>query len=343
MIKNYIKIAFRNLIKQKLHSIINIAGLTIGMAVSILILSYVWFERSFDRFHSKFDQIYRLVYTRSGIDMVDNYGLTGNGFAMALKQEFPEIIQSARLSFIGWETELSYNGRVFIEEPGGLVLADPEIFEIFDIVLTYGDPETALQDPNSIILIEEESRKYFGTENPIGKFINIHEAGEEEEEGFNLKVTGVAKAMPVNSHFSFKFLIPYERIYRDNYFSSLTCFTYITLPSDYRPENLENKFPEIVRKYIAPEIEDRFSTTYDDWLESGKIWELGLQPLKAIHLDNFYIKAEQNFLIINKGNLLHVRLYTVIALFIIVLACINFITLSTARWEQGQKKLGCVK
>jgi putative ABC transport system permease protein len=329
MLKNYSKIAFRHLMKQRLHSIITIAGLTVGMAVSILILSYVWFEHSFDRFHSKSDQTYRVVQT---MKMTDS----------TLKEECPEILHTARLADV-WDAEISYNEKkVKVMQGEGIIRADNDIFNIFDIVLVYGDSETALQDPNSIILTEEESRKFFGNENPMGKFISINNPVTGEQV-WNLEVTGVAKAMPDNSHFEFKYLIPYDKISFDvfNFAEPIVC-TYLTLPVDYPPENLENKFPQIVSKYFAFEIERKFSIIYDEWLESGGYWKLRLQPLKHIHLDRQLYDYESGILK-KKGNLLHVQIYTVIALFIIALACINFITLSTARSGVRAKEVGLRK
>jgi len=241
MFRNYLKIAFRNLKKNKLHSFINIAGLAIGMAVSILILSFVWFEWSFDRFHSKSEQIYRVIQSSLLNKTASNNGRTGNQLALALKEEFPEILHSARLYYR--EIELSYEGIKFNES---VAMADPEIFDIFDITLTLGDPETALLAHNSIILTEEESKKLFGEEYPIGKFINHHERGEEGKIKAKLKVTGVAKAMPDNSHFSFRFLIPYPIDWNNN-MNSKSTYTFITLPPGYGLKTWKTNFRNLLK------------------------------------------------------------------------------------------------
>jgi len=345
MLKNYLKIAFRRLKKQKLHSIINIAGLTIGMAVSILILSYVWFERSFDHFHSKSDQIYRVVMTAKLADSESHYENTGLGLALALKEECPEILHTARMGYLE-NAEISYNEKkVELKIGEGAVRADNDIFKIFDIDLIHGDPETALLDPNSIIITEEESRKIFGSENPMGKFINIHfvEYDQLGVEDLGLKVTGVAKAMPGNSHFEFKYLFPVDITPRRTLkFIGLIVSTYLTLPVDYPSENLEAKFPKNVKKNFSHDIEWRYKMTYDELLESGGYGKLRLQPLKHIHLDTQHYDGE-SIILKKKGNLFHVQIYTVIALFIIALACINFITLSTARAGARAKEVGLRK
>jgi len=345
MIKNYLKITFRNLMKQKLHSLINIAGLTIGMAVSILILSYVWFERSFDRFHSKSDQIYRVVeFTRQAGKEI-NGGGSGHGLAEVLKEEFPEIIHSVRLFIAHDEAELSYKGikTMTRQTDMDMIFSDNDIFKVFDIDLIYGDSETALLEPNSIVLTEEASKKFFGNENPIGEFIHFHFPSGYLED-WDLKVTGVARAMPDNSHFAFNYIIPLAKEFR---ISRLWPFvvpllnTYLILPEGYPSENLEEKFPEIVKKYISPEIEKKYSTTYDEFLESGGYWKLKLQALTKIHLDKHSLQEIPGAK--EKGNLLHVQIYTVIALIIILLACINFITLSTARSGTRAKEVGLRK
>ena len=310
------------------------------MAVSILILSYVWFELSFDRFHSKSDQTYRVVQTMKLTDSESNLELTGYSLAGALKEECPEILHTTRLCLI--EKEMSYDGKKFIVEPGeGFVQADNDIFKIFDIDLIHGDSETALQNTNSIVITEEESKKFFGNENPIGKIINI-DLEDDNAIDWNLVVTGVAKAMPDNSHFEFKYLTPIDLYtFGGLQFLGERYCTYLTLPVDYPPENLENKFPEIVRKYFAPDIERRYSISYDEWLDSGGYWKLRLQPLKHIHLDRQHYDFESP--IFKKGNLFHVQIYGVIAFFIIALACINFITLSTARSGTRAKEVGLRK
>ncbi|MDX1286444.1 MAG: ABC transporter permease, partial [Draconibacterium sp.] len=310
MFRNYLKIAIRNLKKNKLHSFINIAGLAIGMAVSILILSYVWFELSFDRFHSKSDRIYRVTHVSLFNKAVSYQGRTGSQLAPDLKDKFPEILHSARL--INRQFRLSYNDEYLERE--GMMVADPDIFKIFDIPLILGDPETALLDPNSIVLSEEESQKIFGNEYPIGKFINLHEWGKEAKIKSNLKVTGVAKAMPANSHFSFSLLIPYTPGWGHDMYSK-RIYTYVLLPAGYRPENLENKFPEFVKKHIAPQLEKRFATTYDTFLKSGKFYRLELQPLKDVHLVKDF--GEEPY--IKKGNKFQVQMYMVVALLIITL------------------------
>jgi putative ABC transport system permease protein len=175
----------------------------------------------------------------------------------------------------------------------------------------------------------------------MGKIINIHYVGDELEDP-NLKVTGVVKAWPANTHFDFKYIISQDKNPDNRWWPYVVpiVYTYITLPKEFSPKDLELKFPEVVKKYYAPEIEKKYSTKFEDWNEIDGYWRFGLQPLKHIHLDKLGYKEHK---MIRKGNMFHVQIYTIIALFIIVLAIINFITLSTARSEARAKEVGVRK
>jgi len=342
MFRDYLKIAIRNLKKNKLHSFINIAGLAIGMAVSVLILSYVWYELSFDTFHSRSHNIYRVTQTRNLWSTGKNsfvLGATGTGLASALKEEIPEIIHIARSANLSRESEIEvqYEENKFSVNSWDFVRADNDIFKIFDIELIYGNPETALLEPNSVVITEEESKKIFGNGNPLGKSISEHFVGNERV--FQLNVTGVAKALPVNSHFHFKYLIPYRN--KSGSFIFQGTNTYLTLPEGYPPENLENKFPGIVKKYFVPGIERIAAKSYSEWLETGGVYKLGLQPLKKIHLDSKLTELPGSR--IKKESRSRVRIFAVVAFFIIVLASVNFIILSTAKAGSRAKEVGVRK
>jgi len=343
MLKNYLKIAFRHLKKQKLHSIINIAGLTVGMAVSILMLSYVWFELSFDRFHSKSGQIYRVVLTRTVQGKVNHQAFTGKLLAQALKEEFPEILHVTRLG-IGRDIDFHYESNKKIEKKRNEYFrADPSIFDIFDITLVSGNPGTALNDPNSIILTEELAMDLYGDEDPMGKIITLTEANLEQEILYNPNkdyiVTGIAKAMPANSHIDFQFLMPFGKEWSPSFVSSWVG-TYIVLPEGYQPERLEEKFPGIIRKYFGPDIKKWEVISYDEWIKSGGICLLNLQPLKDIHLDSFYTG---DWFMFQKGSKSNVYLFSVITFSILLLACINFMIMSTARSANRAKEVGIRK
>jgi len=313
------------------------------MAIFILIFSYVWFELSFDRYHKKADQIYRVVqsYTEGSIEY--NEACTGNLLAQAFEAEFPEIVHITRIG--SWrDVDLQYKDNITITKRGEEYLrADPSILDVFDITLLSGDPTTALDDRNSIILTEELARELYGEEDPMGKIISITQANYQEQ-AFNnpnteYKVTGIAKAMPANSHFDFKFLIPYGEDWEDYYFAT-NVGTYIVLPEGYPPELLEEKFPGIIKKYFGPEFEDAYGTSYDDWKISGESHRLLLQPLKKIYLDSYFIGE---YVTVRKGNMTYVYLLSAIAFFILLLACTNFVLMSVARSATRRTEVGIHK
>ncbi|MBN1820823.1 MAG: ABC transporter permease [Prolixibacteraceae bacterium] len=335
------KSTFRNLKKQKLYTGINILGLTMGMTLSVLILTYVWHERSFDRFNSNFKDTYRVIHQRnlwSSGEAIGLNGASGNSLATALKDEFPEIRQIARLSYMKGENdfEIEYEEKKLRAKPWDFLVADEGIFKVFDIEFIYGNPDNALEELNSIVLVEEESRRIFGDINPVGKFISVKDLGTGRAIPYT--VSGVAKSMPVNSHFNFKFLKPLDNRLRG--LLSMQTNTYLTLSEGCEPEKLESKFPAFVKKYFAPEIEAAASKNYDEWVESGGVWRLILQPLKKIHLEYTYDIQGSQFV---KGSLFQVRILTVVAIFLIILACINFISLSTAKSGTRAKEIGIRK
>jgi len=342
MIRHYLKSAFRNLLKNKLYSILNIAGLSIGIAVTIMIFSYIWFEHSFDRFHTNASQIYRVVQHYQIIDNERRVGGTSYELASILKESFPEIEHITRINYFqtNQEVEININGNKFIESQKGdnLVRADNAIFKIFDLVLAQGDTETALEDPYSIIITEEEADKFFGNKNPMGEVIYIRRVLDDK--GQNYKITGIAKKMPDNSHFQFKYLIPQEEDpwYWFKYANSFT-HTYFTLSENYPAKHLEDKLPDLVKKYFVSDIEDWSSLSFEDWQKSGGYWKLGLQQLKDIHLDNQHYDSH----LIKKGSIGQIKTYMAIALLIIFLACINFITLSTAQARTRAMEIGVRK
>ena len=198
MLKNYFKIAIRNLLKNKAFSLINILGLSIGMAACIFILLWVQDELSFDTYHEKADRIYRLI-TRDQTDAADGSARVGAPWGPAMQQDYPEVADFVRFRYTG-RSLVRYDDKTAFEE-GGL-FADSTIFNIFSFPLLKGNPETALTEPNSIVITEPLAKKYFGDENPIGKRLNF-------DAEFDLLVTGVMAEVPKNSHFRFNYLISF--------------------------------------------------------------------------------------------------------------------------------------
>jgi putative ABC transport system permease protein len=339
MFKNYIKIAIRNIIKQKLYSFINITGLMVGIAASILIMLYVWQELSFDRFHTKANQIYRVVIENPHLNSNGEFrefkrGTTGTGLALVLKEEFPEILHVTRLLPAYPDWTFTYNGKMIYEKHRSVMWVDPSFVDVFDISWILGDQKTALNEPQSIVFTEEMALKYFGEEDPLGKIVNLKSGGLSRD----YKVTGVAKAMPDNSHFNFNFITNDPLWgYDPPFYSWSETGTYITLPKGYDPEDLETKLPLIVNKYIVPELASNMTMTWDKYVESGVYTKLHLQPLKDIYLGSYFDSYSR------RGNITYIYIFSTIAFLILFLACVNFMTLSTARSSSRAKEVGVRK
>ncbi|MFC1724745.1 FtsX-like permease family protein [candidate division KSB1 bacterium] len=339
MFNNYFKIMLRNLKKNKAFSLINISGLTVGLTLSILIMLYVRYELTFDNFHPRADQTYRVVQSnsRDGRDLYN--ARTGDGLMRALKNEFPEIQSVTRLDPVSSSMgiEFSYKDKRYIERKGGF-RTDPSVFDVFKISLVRGDPETALKKPESIVMNEEMAYKYFGDEDPIGKTINVTIFAGQHPKKFI--ITGIAIAMPGNSHFQFTFLSPLGEGAIDTKprYSANFVGTYVVLPEDYPPRHLEEKFPLLVRKYIGPEIESSSGISYNEWLNSGGKHRLHLQPLKEIYLDSYY-RGDYSL----KGSRTNIYLFSIISFFILLIAAVNFMNLSTAKSATRAREVGVRK
>lgn len=256
-----LKIAYRNLVKNKGYSFINILGLSIGMAASLLILQYVQFELSYDDFHQNRDNIYRveLEYIRNGVqiyDSAENFA----GAGTALKQELNEVIDATRLYYAGRK----YNCIVTYSPPGGapisfkekkLYYADANFLKMFSFPLLKGSVESVLSEPNTMIISELTAKKYFGDEDPVGKTLEMRDNVQNKE---TCIITGVFKNVPQNSHLQIDLLLSFKTLhgrnggierYENSWYGRDNFYTYILLQPGSNPNDLEEKFPAIIDKY----------------------------------------------------------------------------------------------
>lgn len=316
MFRNYVKVAFRNIKKQKFYSFINIAGLSIGMACCIFIFLFVQDELSFDKFHTNFDRTYRILteFDNNGERTV--IAPTAIPLAPALKADLPEITSIARISCKS--SYLIGTGDKYFYEY--VVYADPDFLEIFSYPLLAGDVKSVLSDPYSIVITERVAEKYFGDDDPMGKILTIQNTQD-------YRVTGVLHNTPKNSHLRFNFLASFSTI--DNtprakewdHFSN--DYTYILLPDEVEPAALGEKFTSAMKKYLPPDDADEYA--------------LQLQPLKDIHFSS--LRAD----VARASEKTYIYIYAAIGVFILLIACINFMNLSTACSSRRAKEVGLRK
>jgi len=315
MFKNYLKVALRNIRKHKGYSIINIAGLAAGMAVCILILLWVQDEASYDRFNANAEQIYRVCFSDLWSGNRVKFSSTPTGIGPALQQDFPKVIDSARLYRMK-DVLVGHEGKRIVEEY--VFLADPSLFQIFSFPFIQGDPHSALDDPHSVVLSEHAAVKYFGSSDPVGKTLTIGSSTD-------FMVKGVFKNIPQNSHLRFEILLPFqflkERGIDLQQWTPWAYYTYILLHPESRV------------------IEDeRLTAYYQSHVSSFENVQMHLVPLKDIHLRSQAIGG-----IGADGDIKYVYVFSLIAFFVLLIACINFMNLSTAKSGIRAKEVGMRK
>jgi putative ABC transport system permease protein len=322
MIKNYLKIAFRNLWRHRVFSFINILGLTVGMTAFFLIFLYVQFELGYDGSHTKGDRIYRVV---SDIKTpTETLNASGPSWAVGahIQKEFPgEIAEAVR---VNGSSLLIRRGEVKFQEDNAL-FADSGFFRVFDFPLIKGNPQTALRDQLSIVLTETAAKKYFGKEDPMGKTVLL------TGDGHNATVTGVMKDMPENSTIKADVLVSMTTRTRkfnprlDDQWGNYGNNTFVLLKPGVNAKNLEARLPKFLEKMNGTEMK-----------QSQMFPTLFLEPLKTVYL---YSTRDGS----KTGNIKNVYTFIIIAVFILLIACFNFVNLTTARSAERAKEVGVRK
>jgi putative ABC transport system permease protein len=331
MVRNFIKIAFRNIIKQKLFSFINILGLSIGLAASLFVLLYVNDELSYDQFHTDIGKMYRmdLVGRISGQELQTTNSSPPLGPAMV--NEIPEIKSFVRLQNMN-EIIVRNESETFIENE--VLQADSNFFSFFDFALLEGNKSTVLTEPNTVVLTENSARKYFGNQPAIGQELLFFSSNKA------YKVTGVAANPPANSHFHFTMVLTStgEPRFESQIWLNNGYYTYV---KGYQPVDLgvvNGKIAGLTKKYVGPQIEQFLGRTFDQFIEQGNAYGYYLKPVKDIHL---YSTAEDE--LEPGGDIKYVYIFMAIGIFIILIASINFMNLSTAKSAGRAKEVGLRK
>ncbi len=321
MLGNYLKVALRVFKRQKGYSFINILGLAVGMASCLLILLWVHDEASYDRYHEKADSLYRITYEEIIGGAYDHYAVPPFPAAPAFKEEIPEVAAFTRLMK---RTGLfTYGEKKFEEE--GIFYGEKDFFRIFSHKFLAGNPDSALAEPNQLVLTESSAKKIFGSQDPLGKSVNLNADGD-------LIVTGVIEDVPRNSHFKFNYLVSFSTLrqridsYLKNWFVIIG-WSYLLLEEGANPAAVEEKMNVVAQKHSGAEAR-----------EFGQQMEYHLQKVSDIHLKS-HIQDE----IEANGNIQYIYIFSVVALFILIIACINFINLATARSSRRGMEVGLRK
>lgn len=329
MIKNYLKTAWRNLRKNKIFSFINVLGLAIGLCCFMLIAVFVYDELSFDKYPAEAKNIYRVTLSATGNGDVAVYPDVDMGVGEGIKNVFSEVKALTRLSPV--VDFVKYDDKNFKETK--LVFADSNFFQFFSIPLVEGNMTEALIQPNSIVITKEFAKKYFGNGEAYGKILSIG------TQNAAYKITGIIDEVPENSHFHFDAFLSLSTWHVTNKtWSNLGPYTYLLLNKNADPKKLEAKFPELVAKYVVPEIQHDMGVSLAEAQKSINTFIFSLQPLTGIHLHS-HTKYEME----PGGDIQYVYIFSVLAIFILLLACVNFTNLSTARAIKRAKEVGIRK
>ncbi len=328
MLRNYLVIAYRNFVRHKLFSFINVFGLAVGLGVCMMIAVWVLKETSYDRFHSNAGRIFRVERELFRDNLYSRWPITGGVYKQALIDDIPEVENAVRFLRGSYVIKDHEN----FKHQQALYAVDNSVFEIFDFALEEGDPKTALTEPMSAVLTSENAVKYFGTGSAVGRSLPIQWAGEMAD----FKVTGILKKVPENSHIRFDMLISiasFPKVQFTNWRAN-NLYTYVQLKKGASAKDVEKKLKTFVERRLEP--------VYGDLMGQGRgiheVLKMQLFPLTDIHL-----RPSVNWEAEPGGSVLSVYAFSLVAVLILIIACLNFINLSTARARKRAKEVGLRK
>jgi putative ABC transport system permease protein len=330
MIKNFIITAWRNLKSNKAFSFINIFGLSVGLTCCMLIGSYLYQELTYDTYPAQAKQIYRVELHSNGNNSAADFPNVDLAVGQGIKNAFPEVLASTRLTNRG-PVFVKYNEKVFKENK--IVLIDSNFFQMFSIPLIEGDSKTALTEPKSIVITKAFETKYFGVSSGLGKALTV---GNDL-----LKVTGVIDKVPDNSHFhadGFISMVTFITPKAKQTWSNVGYYTYLLLDKNADPKKLETGFRQLVAKFVVPEVQHDMGVSLAEAQKSVNSFLFFLEPLTDIHLH-----SAKKYEFEANGDIHYVYIFGALAIFILLLACINFTNLSTASATKRSKEIGIRK
>jgi len=332
MYKSYFKIGWRNLMKNKWLSAINILGLSTGIATCIIIMLFVADELSFDRFNEKADQIVRVVLRGNVNGEAIKEAVTAAPVGPTLVGEFPEVVKATRLRRYG-SPKIAYKSNVFRNSKVAFV--DPNFFEVFTLPFIQGDVRNALKEPYTAVITQGQAQKYFGKEDPLNKLLDFDDTGRQ------YRVTGVIKEVPANAHFHFDLFLSMEEVAdaRVNNWMESRYFTYLVLAEGTDVKAFEEKLPAIISKYMGPQV-SQMGMTFEKFTANGNVIGLFIQRLTDIHL---YSDFDSQSELEAGGDIKTVYIFAAVAIFMLLIASINFMNLATAGASARNKEIGVKK
>lgn len=334
MFRNYFKTAWRNFVKSKIFSIINVIGLAIGLACFLLITLYVMDELSYDRYNTKADRIYRINsdIRIGGTNL--HMPVTSDMMGQLLKKDYPQVEKYTRIYTFNGDKHIK-KGNEYIDEPK-VAHVDSTFFEVFTLPAIEGNTKTALDEPNTVVITESSARKYFGTADALGKTL-VTKNGDSTTP---YKVTAVIKDIPTESHFNFDFLFSMKNAdYNWGQLTSHNFYTYLLLKPGTNYKAFEKNFTIYIDKYVLPQARQFMNIkSMADFEKAGNKIEYSLIPLTKIHL-----YSNRSFELSPGGNIQYIYIFSAVALFILLIACINFMNLTTARSSKRAKEVGIRK